>query len=174
MGYIGYYMKKEKWWGYAILFPMILLTARSYYKYLGQFLFYMPKYCLVAIFCAGAMILYPILIFNNEKIRKVGGGIGAILVIAITAFVLTHPPVYSTEILGDSEENPFDDTYKVSLKDEKYGDVKIVYVKSVESYMVHANLKKAGKTVLILESPMGEKKEYDISIEYDNYEVTPR
>nr|MCR5624683.1 hypothetical protein [Lachnospiraceae bacterium] len=48
MGFIGYFMKKDKWWGYLILFPMILITANSYYKYLNDFLFYMPKYILIS------------------------------------------------------------------------------------------------------------------------------
>lgn len=30
MGFIGYWMKKDKWWGYLILLPMIVLTASSY------------------------------------------------------------------------------------------------------------------------------------------------
>ena len=30
MGFIGYWMKKDKWWGYLILLPMIVITAASY------------------------------------------------------------------------------------------------------------------------------------------------
>ena len=43
MGYIGYYIKKDKWWGYLILFPMILMVAESYAKYLSDFMFAYPK-----------------------------------------------------------------------------------------------------------------------------------
>ena len=42
MGYIGYYMKKGKWWGYLILLPMIVLTGYSYQTYFSDFLFYIP------------------------------------------------------------------------------------------------------------------------------------
>ena len=174
MGFIGYYMKKDKWWGYFILLPMILLTASSYRTYLFDFQFYMPKYILICLFCAAAMIIYPIAIFTDKKIKTVGALIGVALVIALTVIGIMKPPIYSTEIMGSSEEYAFDDTYKVSLADEEYGDVEVIYIESIENYMVHAEFKKAGETVLIMESHDGEKKEYNLIIEKDTYEVTPR
>ena len=174
MGYIGYYMKKGKWWGYLILLPMIALTAYSYHTYLSDFLFYIPKYILICLFCVCMMFLYPVAIFEDKKIRTVGAAISLILVIALTVVGLMHPPVYSTEIMGNNEEHSFDDTYQVSLADEKYGSVKIVYVDGYDDYMVHADFKKAGNTVLTLESPDGEKIEYDLSIERNTFEVMQR
>ena len=174
MGYIGYYMKKDKWWGYLILFPMIVLTGFSYRTYLSDFLFYMPRYILICLFCALAMILYPVAIFTDRKIRMAGAAIGVMAVIALTLIGLRNPPVYSTELMGSSEEHTFDDSYKVSLADGSYGDVSIIYLDTIESYLVHADLKKAGKTVLILESPDGEKTEYDLTIERSTYELTAR
>ena len=167
MGFIGYYMKKDKWWGYFILLPMILLTASSYRTYLFDFQFYMPKYILICLFCAAAMIIYPIAIFTDKKIKTVGALIGVALVIALTVIGIMKPPIYSTEIMGSSEEYAFDDTYKVSLADEEYGDVEVIYIESIENYMVHAEFKKAGETVLIMESHDGEKKEYNLIIEKD-------
>ena len=174
MGYIGYYMKKDKWWGYLILLPMIVLTGYSYRTYLSDFLFYMPRYILICLFCALAMILYPVAIFTDRKIRMAGAAIGVMAVIALTLIGLRNPPVYSTELMGSSEEHTFDDSYKVSLADGSYGDVSIIYLDTIESYLVHADLKKAGKTVLILESPNGEKTEYDLTIERSTYELTAK
>ena len=174
MGYIGYYMKKDKWWGYLILLPMIVLTGYSYRTYLSDFLFYMPRYILICLFCALAMILYPVAIFTDRKIRMAGAAIGVMAVIALTIIGLRNPPVYSTELMGSSEEHTFDDSYKVSLADGSYGDVSIIYLDTIESYLVHADLKKAGKTVLTLESPDGDKTEYDLTIERSTYELTAR
>ena len=174
MGFIGYYMKRGKWWGYLILLPMILLTAYSYRTYFSDFQFYMPKYILICVFCACAMILYPIVIFDDKKIRTVGAAIGGIAVVVLTVICLLNPPVYSTEIMGNGEKYTFDDTYKVSLADEKYGSVEIIYLDVIEDYMVHAEFKKAGKTVLTLESPSGEKAEYDLFIERNTYEIMQR
>ena len=172
MGFIGYYMKKGKWWGYIILLPMIALTGYSYQAYFSDFLFYMPRYILICLFCICAMIFYPVAIFDNKKIKTIGAAIGAVAAIVLTVIGLINPPVYSTDILDSSEEHKFDDSFDVSLADEKYGDVEIVYVDSVEDYFVHADFKKAGETVLTLESPSGDKTEYDLSIERDKYEIT--
>lgn len=174
MGFIGYYMKKDKWWGYLILLPMIVITASSYGAYLKDFLFYMPRYILICIFCAAGMILYPVMIFENKKIRITGAIIGAVGVIAITAIDIVGPHTYSTEIMSNGDEYTFDDTYKVSLADDKYGDVKIVYFEDIEDYTVHADFKKGGETVLTLEAPDGEKKEYNLKIEKDTYDISPK
>ncbi len=172
MGYIGYWMKKDKWWGYLILFPMIALTGYSYLAYFSDFQFYMPRYVLITLFCACAMILYPVVIFTNKKIRVAGAVIGAAIVIALTAVCLLKPPVYSTEIMASNEDHSFDDTYTAHLADSKYGGVEIRYVDSAEDYMLHADLKKAGDTVLTLVSPSGEETRYALHIERDTYKIT--
>lgn len=174
MGFVGYWMKKGKWWGYLILLPMIVLTGYSYLGYFSDFQFSMPRYILIVLFCAGAMILYPVAIFDDKKIKAVGAAVGALAVIAITVICMLNPPVYSTEIMGNSDENAFDDSYSVYLADEKYGDVEIKYMDSVEDYMLHADFKRSGDTVLMMISPPGEKTEYDIHIERYNYELTKR
>jgi len=114
------------------------------------------------------------MVFEDKKIKTVGAVIGGIAVIVLTVIGLLNPPVYSTEILGNSKDHVFDDTYQVTLADETYGNVKIIYIDSVEDYYVHADFKKAGKTVLVLESPSGEKNEFYLSIEKDIYEITQK
>lgn len=174
MGFVGYYMKKDKWWGYLILLPMIVLTGLSYLNYFSEFQFSYPRYILIALFCAAAMILYPVIVFANKKIRITGAAIGAAAAVALTVICLLNPPVYSTEILSNSAEHPFDDSYSVTLEDSKYGDVEIIYMDEVEDYVIHADFKHAGNTVLTIKSPKGEKKEFDIMIERNTYEVTQR
>lgn len=97
MGYIGYWMKKDKWWGYLILLPMIVMTAGSYSAYFSDFLFSMPRYILISLFCACVMIIYPAAIFSNKKIKTVGAVISVVAVVAITIVSMINPPVYSTE-----------------------------------------------------------------------------
>ena len=174
MGYIGYYMKKNKWWGYLILLPMIVLTCYSYMTYFSDFQFSMPRYLLICCFCIAAMILYPVVIFEDKKIRKAGALIGGVIAIAATVICLLNPPVYSTELMSNGEEYAFDDTYTAYLADDKYGDVYIKYIDSVEDYFLHADFRKAGDTVLTLVSPTGEKTEYDVHIERYYYDITKR
>ncbi len=174
MGFIGYYMKKGKWWGYIILLPMLVLTAYSYLTYFPRFLFYCPRFILVSLFCVCAMILYPVLIFDSKRIKIFGAAVGTAAAVVLTVLCLLDPPVYSTEIMASNDEHSFDASYSVSLEDGRYGDVEIRYVPGVEDYMVHADFKRAGKTVFTLQSPNGEKTEYDLRIEIDKYEITKR
>ena len=171
MGYIGYYMKKDKWWGYLILLPMIIIVSFEYYRYLSDFMFSYPKYILICLFCISTLIIYPLYIFNNKKIKIVGIVISCIFIIVATVFNILNPPIYSTEIMSNNEEHSFDNTYKVYLVDKKYGEVSIKYFDALENYMIHAEFKKEGKTTMILESPNNEKQEYLINIKRNTYEV---
>jgi len=174
MGYIGFYMKRGKWWGYLILLPMIVLTATSYFTYFKSFLFYMPRYILICIFCASAVVLYPLMIFADRKIRTAGAVIGLTAVVAATVLGLLNPPVYSSEIMSSDPDHPFDDTCRVYLAEDKYGSVEIRYLDSLEDYVVHADFKRAGRTTMTIESPSGETREYDILIDQSTYEISPR
>ena len=157
-----------------ILLPMIALTGESYLGYFSEFQFSMPRYVLIVLFCAAGMILYPVFIFENKKIRIVGAVIGAVCVVVLTALCLLNPPVYSTDIMGNNEEHPFDDSYTVSLADTACGDVSIRYDEGMEDYFLHAEFRRSGDTVLTMTSPTGEKTEYDLHIERDKYEYTKR
>jgi hypothetical protein len=50
-------------------------------------------------------------------------------------------------------------------------DLNIKYEEGIETYMVHAKFKKAGKTEFVLESPNNNKKVFEITIEQDTYIV---
>jgi hypothetical protein len=173
MGFIGYYMKKQKWWGYLILLPMILLTAYSYYCFFYNFQFSYPRYLLIVLFCAAAVFVYPLAIFESKKIRVAGTVVAAVLIVALTVLRLLDPPVYTTHLLGGKDEI-FDDSYTVYLEDDSYGDVKIEQI-GVDGgepvYLVRADFKKAGHTTLTLVSPDGEAREYDLTIEQTTYNI---
>lgn len=120
------------------------------------------------------MILYPAAIFENKKIKVAGVAISGAFIAAITIICLLNPPIYSTDIMGNGENYRFDGTYTAYLADEKYGDVEIRYDDDFENYILHADFKRAGDTVLTLVSPAGEKTEYDLHIERDTYKLTKR
>ena len=171
MGFIGYYMKKDKWWGLLILAPMLLFVGEEYAGYLSKTMFSFPRHLLTTIFCISSLIVYPLAIFKN-KIAKIGGAIISGIIIALmTVLCLINPPIYSTEILANGEKYQFDDTYNVYLVDSKYGDLSIKYEDGVEDWFVHADFKKSGKTEFVLESPDGKKTVFDISIRRDTYTI---
>ena len=153
---------------------MILLTTYSYLTDLTYLTFSYPKYTLICLFCIITMIIYPLYIFKNKKIRITGVIISALLIIASTVYVLLNPYRYNTQIMSNNEEHQFDNTYKVYLEDDKYGTLNIIYMESVEDYMIQANFKRDGKTSFTIESPTGEKQIYDIVIKRDTYEITKK
>ena len=171
MGFIGYYLKKDKWWGLLILTPILILLGEEFGGYLSKTMFSFPRHLLTTIFCISTIIIYPLAIFKNKIIKIVGVIISIIIIIAFTIICIINPPVYSTDILFNDEKYKFDDNYKVYLTDNKYGELSIRYESSIEDWKVHAEFKKAGKTEFILESPDGKKITFDISIRRDTYSI---
>ena len=171
MGFIGYYMKKDKWWGILILGPMLLFLGMEYSQYLSETIFSFPRHLLTTIFCAATLIIYPLAIFKNKFAKYSGLVVSILIIIGLSILCIIKPPVYSTQILSNGEKYTFDDSYNVYLKDKKYGDVKIIYENGIEDWMVQADFKKSGKTELVLESPDGEKTIFNVSIRRDKYDI---
>ena len=174
MGFFGYFMKKDKWWGLVILTPIMGLLGLSLMQYLSATIFSFPRHLATVIFCIATLIIYPLFIFENKKIKIAGAIISSLIIIVAVVINIIKPPVYDTEILLNSEKNNFDDTYHTYLVDSKYGELNIEYEPVIDSYSVHAKLKKAGSTEFVIESPEGEKKVYEIDIERDTFKVKPK
>ena len=176
MGFVGYYMKKDKWWGLLILLPMLLLVGEGYGRYLANTVFSFPRHLLTTIFCFATLIIYPLAIFENKKIRIAGVIISALIIAGMTIITILNPQVYNTTILvsGGSMEVNFDDTYKAYLTDEKYGDLYFKYETGIEEWALNANFKKTGKTEVVLEAPNGEKTIFDITIKSYKYDITKK
>lgn len=173
MGYIGYYMKKDKWWGLLILTPILLLLGYHYANYLGRTIFFFPHHLLSMLFCFLTIILYPQCIFNDKKIRIAGLIISIAIIIAASVYTLLNRPSYDTTLLvnGGEAGAVFDGNYKAYLEDESFGTVEIVYNDSIEDYLLNAKLLKGGKTNLILEDPKGNKTVYELDIRYSSYDI---
>jgi len=176
MGFIGYYMKKDKWWGLIILTPMLVFLGVHYYRFLGETIYNFPYHLLSTIFCIITLILYPLCIFNNIKIRITGVIISLIIITCVSIMALSNSTVYNTTVLvnGGSAGAVFDDNYKVYLEDDSFGKVYIMKDKNIEEYMVNAEFKKAGKTNIILEDANGNKQVFEIDIKRDRYEINKK
>lgn len=176
MGFIGYYMKKDKWWGLAILTPMLIFLGMHYSRFLGQVIYNFPYHLLSTIFCAITMLLYPICIFSNKKVKVTGIIISDLIILFMSTITLTNNTVYNTTVLtnGGSVGAVFDDSYNVYLEDSSYGKVYITYNEGIEDYMVNAEFKKAGKTNIILEDPKGNKTIFEIDIKNNTYDINKK
>jgi len=172
MGFIGYYMKKNKWWSALILIPMLFFLGNHYRLYLGETLFNFPHHLLSTLFCAITMIFYPIFIFNDKKPKMIAFIVSILIFVFMSGFTLLNRTVYNTIVLVSDEETiVFDDSYKVYLDNDKFGSVKIVYDDNLEDYRVDAEFKKAGKTKIVLEDTEGNKTIYDIDIKRDSFDL---
>ena len=177
MGYIGYYMKKDKWWGLVILAPMFLLLGVHYKTYLSYTIFSFPCHLLTTIFCIVTMIIYPIAIFDNKKIKIAGTIIILTIIVISTIMVMINPIVYETSLTSSENEElnvNFDDSYKVYFVDESFGKTYISYEEGIEAYIINTDYKKAGDVTLVLESPEGVKTFFDIHVKRDTYDYTIR
>ena len=174
MGYIGNYLKKDKWWGLFILIPVILFVGYHYEQFLRETISFFPNHILSTIFCASSMIIYSLYIFKDKKIKYICLVITIIILLFMSIIAIkSGSNYYNTTILISGGETgfDFDDTYKAYLKDDKYGNLYIVYDKNIESYMINAEFKKTGNTEVILESPDGEKQIFDITIKRNSYDI---
>ena len=175
MGFIGYFIKKDKWWGLLILTPVLLFLGVHYLNFLGEVRTFFPKHLLSMIFCIVTIITYPIVMFKNKRIRIAGAIISILIIIAATVVVFINgKTAYNTTILvnNGSQEVTFDNTYKVYLTDESFGKVYIKYDENLKDYMVNAEFVKLGKTDFVVESPNGEKITFEIDVKRDSFELT--
>lgn len=173
MGYIGYYMKQDKWWGLLILTPILLLLGYHYANYLGRVIFFFPLHLLSALFCFASILLYPQVIFNDKKVKSIGLVISILILLLSSGYTLLNRYTYNTTLLVNNGEAGavFDDTFKTYLEDDGFGTVEIVYSESLEDYMANARLVKGGKTRLILEDSSGKKQIYDLDISYSTFDI---
>ena len=174
MGYIGYYMRKEKWWSILILTPILVMLGYHYYGFLSETLSFFPNHLLSMLFCLVTLLLYPLVIFKNKKIKISSLVVSILIIILSTIIVITRGnTTYNTTILVSQGTTGivFDDTYQVSLKDSSYGKVYIVYEKNIEDYMVNAEFKKTGTTEFTITSPEGQTNTFKLTIYRTSYDI---
>ena len=176
MGFIGYFMKKDKWWGLLILTPMQIFLGIHYSGFLGKTIYNFPYHLLSTLFCIITILLYPIYIFRNKKVRVIGIIISILIILIMSIITLTKTILYNTIVLtnGGSSGAVFDDSYKVYLEDDKLGNVHIEYDDGLEDYVIEAEFNRAGKTNLILEDLNGNKEVYEINIKSNSYDINKK
>jgi hypothetical protein len=173
MGFIGYYMKKDKWWGLVILFPILVLLGFQFEYYVSNVMFSFPRHILTVVFCVLSFIIYPLCIFNNKKIKIIGLIISILIMIVFLIKCFGNKPVYNTEVLLSGNTYQFDNNCSVIINDDSIGKLSIKYIDSIEDYSVHGEFIKEGKTSFILECSEY-KKEFDLTVKSNTYDVKER
>ncbi len=176
MGYIGYWLKKDKWWGLFIIVPIMFFLGYHYSGFLRECWTYFPHHLLSVIFCAACIILFGLYIFKDEKVRRAALIIGIIIIIAMTVFCFVQGHnYYETDLLlsaeSESEGLVFDDSYHAEFADPSYGECTIDYENNLQTYKVHVRFEKQGETQMILTAPDGTQKKYNLIIGRSTYNI---
>ena len=176
MGYFGWYLKKDKWWGLLILTPPMLLLGYQLSLFAALTAYWLPHHLLSTLFCIAVLILCPLAIFEDKKVRTAGLVISGLIILAALGIAVLRPNVYNTTVLTDGGDAGavFDGTYSARLEDESFGTVSISYNENIESWMVDAGFRRGGRTNLILEDAHGGKTVYELDIGYSNFTVTKK
>ena len=170
MGFIGYYMKKDKWWGLLILLPMMFFLGFHYSGFLKELVFLFPSHLLSAIFCVVTIIVYPLFIFKNKNIKYIGAGVGLVIILVFTAVAVLKPKVYDIQFFG-GDNYEVKKTDKVYLKDKNYGEASIKYESGLDEYCVNMSFIRGGKTEFVIVSKDGKKREYTIRVYTNKYDI---
>ena len=96
MGYIGYYIKKEKWYGLLILFPMMLLLGMGLSSTIVNVKYSFPKHLINTIFVIASFAVYPLTLFKNKRLRYFGLAINIIIMLIFGVKPLITPSTYET------------------------------------------------------------------------------
>lgn len=169
MGYIGYYIKKDKWYGLLILLPVMTILGMGLSSTIVNVKYSFPNHIINTLFVIASFIVYPFVLFNNKKLKYICLIMNIIIMLIFGLKPVITPSTYETQFKCSSETFVYDDTYKAYLEDSSYGDLSIKYMDSIESYCIYASLKKPGNTKVILEDPNGNKQYFNIKIGKQTY-----
>lgn len=174
MGYIGYFMKKDKWWGILILAPMLGLLAVHASRFTGEARYWFPRHLLSAVFCVVVMFAAVLGIFRDRKARTAGLILNVVLVAGVAFYVWRNPVVYNTVLMVNdgSEGVKFDDSCEVSLSDSSFGDVSVDYDNGLDDYLVRTVFRKAGHTEFRIETIDGDTKTFAVDIRRHDFDLT--
>lgn len=175
MAFVGWYMKKDRWWGLLILAPVLVFLGYHFVIFLTETIGFFPNHLLSAVFCVFTMLLYPLAIFHDKRIRLAGLAFSLVILAVFTVLALrSGPSTYETDLMasgGERAGTEFDGSWAVSLEDADYGQVSLRYEEQIDAWMIHAILTKTGHTTLSLRSPEGESFFYSLEIGRHTFEV---
>ena len=164
-------MKKEKWYSLLILVPMLILLSMNIETSLGGLIYAFPHHLINLLFILATLVLYPLLIFNDKKLKYIGLAISIVLIIFWGYPVLKGKPAYETTLRCDSEALPLKEDTKAYLENNEMGDITMNYEENIDCYCIHAKLYKTGDTKLIVEYEDGSKKVFDLHIGKSTYDI---
>ena len=176
MAFVGFYLRKDNLLSLVIIAPVIVFLEYSGVGYIKATIYDFPHHLLSAIFSIGTSLLYVFAIFSKKRERILGLLISIVSLLVFLVPSIMHPRVYKTELALSGDELFFNESYNVYLEDSKFGNVYIgtVDIGEEKEYAIKAELKKTGKTVVVLEDSNHNKKYFDLDIGDNTYKFNER
>lgn len=171
MGYIGWMMKRERWWALLILAPVLLFVGFHYESFLSSTLSFFPKKLLSTVFCAATMILYPLCIFRDKLLKRLGLCIALVILLVMTVVACGNQKSFYDAILftDGSYGVTLEESSRVSLADADMGSVSVTYDEKLGCYLVNGSFTRDGETQLILEAADGTQTVFRLVVENSSY-----
>lgn len=171
MGYIGWMMKQEKWWALLILGPVLLFVGFHYESFLSSTLSFFPKKLLSTLFCAATLILYPLCIFQDKLLKRVGLCIALVILLVMSVVAVGNQKSFYDAILftDGSYGVTLEESSRVSLADADMGSVYVTYDEKLGCYLVNGAFTRDGETELILEAADGTQTVFRLVVENSSY-----
>ena len=173
MGYAGYQMKKGGWPALLILSPMLLLLGGHIHHFMQEAFSFFPHHLLSLLFCIATMFLYVHKIVSGKAARKAGFALSTGVLAACLVLTFARGPLrYETTLLYSDEELYFDDSYRVTLTEDAYGEVAIEKEEfdGEAVYCITASFQKTGETTLILENEEN-RHSFELKIGRSTYDL---
>ncbi len=174
MGFVGYFMRKNKWWSLLILVPILFFVGYHCWSFLRETLSYFPRHLLSTLFCAATLVIYPLFVFAEKKLRTIGLILSLVIIAAAAVLAVTgERSTYNTVLLvnNGSLGVEFDGSYEASLEDESFGEVYIDYDENIQDHMVKASFHKTGETKFILKAPDGTERIFRIDVHKSSVDI---
>lgn len=168
--FLGWYVKKGKWYSLLILLPMLWLLSETAMAYLHDLLYMPPRHLLTTIFCAVQIFVLVIAFFEDKKLCIAGCILGAGLLTFCFFMNIYHQPMGSINVYG--EEIDPDMHYTAESSDESI--VRITEDELVQPNGMQAEFYHKGSaevtftaddgTVLVYKAWLGD--DYDMGLEF--------
>lgn len=167
MAFIGWFIKKDKWYSLLILSPMLVLLAELGMSYLHSALYMFPRHLLTAIFCAVQIFLFIFALFEDIRLRIAGCIIGAALLTVFFFMNVYHKP-YITGNLWNSEIG-HETLYTVESGDESIAKAYTEPDEYGSGYNIWIEYYKTGSTDITLTDEAGNVLVYEVTFGKNYY-----
>lgn len=171
MGFIGYYLKKDRWWGLLIMAPIWLFLGWHLNGFMGEAISFFPNHLFSAIFCVATMFLYVFWIFRHKLERWIGAAFCSLIILACVVFNCCRGSFsYNTTIMCNSDDILIDENSSVSI--EQYGTLEITEVDfgSSVDYCINASFNKTGTTTFVIKNS-DTVQTFNIRIERNTFSI---